>query len=68
MAVQKLKGVTKKCLNNMSKYAVKKYTLQQESFTCDLTFYCILYALYDLNVHMLALLLYCTTDKQCAMF
>jgi len=28
MAVQKLKAVTKKCLNNTSKYAVKmKYTL-----------------------------------------
>jgi len=39
MAVQILKGVTKKCLNNMSKYAVKmKYGLELENFTCDLVF------------------------------
>jgi len=39
MAVQILKGVTKKCLNNMSKYAVKiKYASELEKFTCDLVF------------------------------
>jgi hypothetical protein len=45
-----------------------KYTIEKENSTCGLAFYCILYALYNLNVHMLALLLHCTTDKQCAMF
>jgi len=35
MAVQKLKGFTKKILNNMSKYGVKmKYALELENFTC----------------------------------